>query len=55
MKARPKEKQSNIQNFIQHVAEENYAMADKYLKAAVEAKILKRMNDNKPTNIFKNQ
>ena len=46
---------ASIQNFIQHLTEKNYAMADKYLKAAVERTLLKQMNETKPKNIFKTQ
>ena len=45
----------NIKQFIQSVNEKNYAAADKYLKAAVEHKLLQRMNKQKQNNIFKNE
>ena len=45
----------NIKQFIQCVNEKNYAAADKYLKAAVEDKLLQKMINAKPTNIFKNE
>ena len=48
-----KVKQLNIKKFIQCVNEKNYAAADKYLKAAVERVMLKKMSKVKQTNLSK--
>lgn len=44
-----------INKMIQSVIEENYAEADKYLKAVVQGKLLQRMAKHKNKNIFTNK
>ena len=41
-----------INKMIQSVIKENYAEADKYLKAVVQGKLLQRMTKHKIKNIF---